>query len=546
MVVMLKKWVPRWVLFLALFLLPASARAFAYQNADLGVGWKRTPPEPLGEHFPYQRDVRWLCVAGLLPLEVLQPLWLDRGELAASLGLDFGARGGLHLSRARSEPAWRRLAEYFFWERASWLAPLPTDPSRSRRGIVRLVDQDEFLLLEPYLQLAPEVAGQGGFSWTDSSRIGLLLTAGAGSGFCTRADVYAAEIVGARRYADPLVAGTDFVLACDEASVSARLGGVRLRAGRGTFTWGPGFTGGMLLSGTSEPFDYVSYAFRIGEDLRFEAVTGFTDMVRGRYLAAHRLGLNISSGLYVEVAEAARYQRGALHPLYLCGFVPYTIVERNDLKDGPQDSTRYTQRNNVMWDLQVRWRPKWRTLLYAEVLVDDVSTESSKMPSRFGVLVGGAASLNVVGKQLLIELEAAKVTNYTYSVYYQHDCLCDWEHGGKPLGYPLGPDVHLVAFRASLDLGNIVEGSLEVKGWQKGAGRIGKPWVPGMGASSPLGEWHLEDPVETRLNAGVTFKAHIARGCYLGLRVGYSYREEADGGRVHREALLKLLGGMGL
>jgi hypothetical protein len=202
---------------------------------------------------------------------------------------------------------------------------------------------------------------------------------------------------------------------------------------------------------------------------------------RARSLAAHRLQWDVTPRLTVAVAEAARYQGGA-HPLYLLGIVPYTLVERLDQQEGPPDSTRAYARNNVLWSADVEWRFWPAAMLYAEVLADDIATESSAMPTRGGFQLGARWAPRGRGWDWTLGAEYTRVSNYTYSVYYQDVCQCDWEHLGEPLGYGLGPDVEdlLVHAWAAPTLSWSAKAWLELT--RKGEGAIGKPWQPESGS----------------------------------------------------------------
>jgi len=210
----------------------------------------------------------------------------------------------------------------------------------------------------------------------------------------------------------------------------------------------------------------------------------------------------VTPRLTIAVAEAARYQGGA-HALYLLGIVPYTLVERLDLQAAPSDSTRHFARNNVLWSADVAWRAAPATLLYAEVLADDIAMESSDMPTRGGFQLGARVCPAWRGWGWTLGAEYTRISNYTYSVYYQDVCQCDWEHLGEPLGYGLGPDVENLLLHAWTAPALSWSASAWLDVTRKGEGAIGKPWQPASescACGAEPGAWTLSGSV-TRTTA---------------------------------------------
>ncbi|MBD3236282.1 MAG: hypothetical protein GF330_06250 [Candidatus Eisenbacteria bacterium] len=233
-----------------------------------------------------------------------------------------------------------------------------------------------------------------------------------------------------------------------------------------------------------------------------------------RYLSAHRLLWNVTPDLYVAFSEGARYQSASPHGLYLVGIVPYTLVERLDLQDAPSDDADELLRNNVLWSLDFAWRFAEAAILYGEILADDIATESSEMPTRGGFQLGATWAPRWRGWAWTLGAEFTKVSNYTYSVYYQELCACDWEHQGLPLGYAWGPDVENSLLRAVVDphphwsLGSWLRHARE------GEGALGRPWRPAASGCCPacdpdcgaVDAWALSGSVRRTLAVGVELR----------------------------------------
>jgi hypothetical protein len=516
---------------------PSPALCAAYRIAE-----RLTPPEPLSPWAAVDVEIERLVARGELPFEAWSFRPADRGEVAAWLTLQpprtSRASGATHSSRLpQMSPSGWRLGEALQWERQRWLDPGPLQMrSRDRPGTLMLFDKlDRMLFVAPYLRVMPAINSGNRAAWTDSSRLGFRAVFCAGSSIVISTGLFLAQVEEGRSFADPLIAGTDFILHEEEATISARVGPFRLRAGRDRHRWGPGVSGSLLLCDTGAPFNFMEYQLRLGDRVRFLALTGVTSRHAAaydqsanphtlRYLSAHRLMWNITPDLSVSFSEGARYQAGAPHVLYMVGFVPYTLVERLDIQDEPSDSTDNYLRNNVLWSVDCSWRPTPGCVLYGELLADDIATTSSEMPTRGGFQVGFTLAPRWQGWDWTVGAEFTKVSNYTYSVYYQDLCQCDWDHQGGGLGYGLGPDVEDLLLRCLVDPALRWGGGAWLRVTSKGEGAIGKPWKPVSTGCSPccdpdcgeVSAWDLSGVVERTVALGVEARYRPAGWCWGG------------------------------
>ena len=422
--------------------------------------------EPLSPWAGLTPEIERLTVRAQLPLEAQSFRPIDRGELVTWLD-----------AAVESSPTRARLARALAWDR---------DMGTRRPGsLLDWRQEDHRLIISPYLHVHPILRERGRGQWGDSTRIGVRGRYYAGAAVMITGGLFLAEVTAGRAFADPLIAGTDWILHEEELTAAAHVKGLRLRIGRDRHRWGPGVSGTLLLADAGEPFNFCEYQLRLGSRLRFLALTGVTSLHQERYLAAHRLAWKITEKLSLALSEGARYQANGIHPLYLAGFVPYTLVERMDLQDNLDDETRHAQRNNVLWsvDLAYRIRPGW--LLYGELLADDIAAESAEMPTRGGYQAGLTYAPRWADWDWTFGCEYTRVSNFTYSVYYQDLCACDWEHQGAPLGYGAGPDVEVLLLRAACDPTIAWGGSAHLRYQAKGEGAIGDPWLPNETSCCP-------------------------------------------------------------
>ncbi len=490
---------------------------------------RTTAPEPLSSWAAVETEIGRLVARGELPLEALTLRPLDRGELAAWLSAGAQTRpsatgADAAVPAATDSPSRRRLQALLRWELDHLAGAAPAGEPPARPGaLIRERDGERELLVGPYVRLGPTLRDGEHGDWTDSTRVGVrgILLLGSRVAFC--GGLFAAEVAEGREFADPLVAGTDLILHEEQMTVTARAAGLRLRLGRDRHRWGPGRTGTLLLSDAGEPFNFLEYQVRLGARLRFTALMGATSLHRERYLAAHRLTWTPRPNVSIAVAEGARYQANGLHLLYAAGCVPYTLVERFDFQDNLDQEDRLEQRNNVLWSCDVVWRPRPGCLCYGEVLADDIGTEDEETPSRGAYQAGILLAPRWRGWDWSLGLEHTRVSNFTYAVYYQDLCACDWEHQHESLGYGEGPDVAVTEGRCTVDFSSLWGGAAWVGYLARGEGRLGDAWFPsstGCAAGpqcGPVSAWNLTGDVRRAWSLGLSVLIRPAPALRFGL-----------------------------
>ncbi len=219
----------------------------------------------------------------------------------------------------------------------------------------------------------------------------------------------------------------------------------------------------------------ISRSF-LGGRLHAVIVNGVLNHAEGRYVAFHRLDWRPIGGLRIGLAEGARYNSNGFEPLYLAGIIPYPIVGRLLVRDNDVRATDPAVRNNVMWDADFTVSPHSGVNLYGEILVDDVGTAASDVPTRIGYQMGSLAVLPVGDhtREPRLRFEWTRVWNYTYSTYYGRN----FDHEGLPLGYPEGPDSRVLHARGDLVLGRDWTLSGILERIDHGEGRLRAAWDP--------------------------------------------------------------------
>ncbi|MBU1699180.1 MAG: capsule assembly Wzi family protein [Candidatus Eisenbacteria bacterium] len=458
-----------------------------------------TPPpdEPWGDEFLptdhlLYRDLERLAIRGEMPLAAWTLRSLPRLELAW-MSRNLVDDGGLSPSRDRLERTLAREGRALGREsRFHETAPLIEALTSAGR-----------LRIRPYIHLTPRLTipladGKADGDWSDSTRIGLRGTLYLGRSITISHDVFVGEVAGGRGFSDPLVAGTDILFYTERFDLTLRTPRIDFRFGRDRHRWGPGAWGTLLLDDHSAPYTFAQYDVEFKPWFRFRALSGSLDYSDGKYLAAHRLSWTPSPRFELSFSEGARYQSTSPGLLYTLGFIPYTFVERMRMQDAGNDASRRSERNNVLWALGWSWRTRPAQLFYGEILADDIASKDSHTPSRWGFLGGYSFAPRFNGWDWTLGVEASKIFNYTYSVYYRDQCLCDWDHQERGLGHPDGPDSERLLLRALVDFNTAWGCDAMVTLFRHGQGALGRPWYPSTDPESegqPSSASELWDPV---------------------------------------------------
>lgn len=314
----------------------------------------------------------------------------------------------------------------------------------------------------------------------EGSRAGVRATAILRPNLVIYQDVYAGKITDGWRYGEELFSIEDLIIFADRFYFGLRTPWVDAQVGRDEVRWGPGRTGTLLLSDCAASYTMLHLTRAFGKKLKVSSVNGILDTEAGKYLAAHRLDFVPAGFVQLGISETAIYHARFFEPLYVMSLIPFTLVERLHHRDSQSPSLDDPTRNNVSVSADAVVRPARGMSVYGELMIDDLSEETSDRPTRLAYQAGLALSRPFGNRSVNLTAELTRVWNYTYSVYYSDVYDRDQTHQGKPLGYCLGPDSRRWYFALSADVSRDLElaGVLDLT--HRGEGSLSEPWTPDL------------------------------------------------------------------
>lgn len=290
----------------------------------------------------------------------------------------------------------------------------------------------------------------------------------------------------------------------------------RLFAGVGSFRWGPGRSGSLIMSGKAQPMPVVGYRLSRGnaEYVRF---VGFMESEQRRRLFGHRLEYAPTSRIALGVSETAAVSGDVSAALYLPfpGFPLYALQRSASQRDRTQDrlvNINFGADFSVWWELPPSFAldgddsveastTQPRLELYGEIFVDDAQQKISNrtfIPDMVGGLIGIDLPALPCDLRLGANIEYVAITNFVYSHKNPDN---NYLYRGVVLGHPVGPDsdalILTLSFRPHDRTELTLSGSIE----RHGEGRIGQSWSRDYGPD----DWFLSGTVEkaVRVSLGI-------------------------------------------
>ena len=437
------------------------------------------PPDLLPtDHWAYE-ELEKLWVAGAVDSAFLSSRPISRYDFAALL---------MSLQNGRRVPAGYAPMERLLREFSREISYLGGDSgyrpapfmyhSRSEKTDFRVSLYVDAAWVSTEGSWLDNVEGSG--NTVEGSRVGIQSTAILRPNLVIHQDVYAGKITDGWKYGEELFSITDFIIFADRFYVALRTPWVDAELGRDKVRWGPGRTGTLLLSDGAESYTLLSMTKAFGKKVKFSSVSGALDTEAGKYLAAHRIDIAPAGFMQLGLAETAIYHARFFDPLYVTSLIPFTLVERIQHRDSQNPGVDDPLRNNVSVSVDAVVRPARGASVYGELMMDDLSEETSKRPTRLAYQAGLFLSRPVADRCVSLTAELTRVWNYTYTVYYSDVYNRDQTHQGKPLGYYLGPDTEHWYFALSADVSRDIELSGVFDVTRKGEGSLARPWTPDM------------------------------------------------------------------
>jgi hypothetical protein len=281
---------------------------------------------------------------------------------------------------------------------------------------------------------------------------------------------------------------------------------IQVSIGRRNFLLATGDTNSLLLSPDMHGHGYDGlYLFIPSRYYEFFTVFTVLDAQQNRYLAVHRIGLNLENFLKLGFSEAILFA-GSLEPIYLNFLLPYYLAQWGSYRN-----------DNIMWSLDAQLRI-FHSLISAEFLIDDYMYEDDPYPNKLAFKLGF--------KSLLFEKFFVKL-NYTFVdkwVYTHKRFINTYQHKDSPLGFPLGNDVDELSFSVKFMNAYGILPHLFVNYIRKGEGSIflsyeeeGGTWNP------PFPSGIVEKQFEIRAGIDYTLKVNMYISTSIGRRSWTNY-----------------------
>ena len=267
-----------------------------------------------------------------------------------------------------------------------------------------------------------------------------------------------------------------------------------ITVGRQRIQWGPGITGGLLLSDQAS-LDGLTFQMHL-DTVTYTQIQAARDFEAGRWLLAHRVELRALPNLKIGVSEVIAVSGGfRMQFAHLIPACPYYLIQHLTIKED-REQDRWT---NALISADASIDLRDDLLAYAEFMADDFPWAMSAK-GRVPYMVGGLVGISLKKPEACswISAEYVRINNYVYSHKNPDNTYITKDR--TLIGHPLGPDadgVYLI-FTSNPNhvLGPVRIGqSTFCLGYERhGEGAPGQPWRPSDG----IGRAFLSGIVETR------------------------------------------------
>ena len=270
-----------------------------------------------------------------------------------------------------------------------------------------------------------------------------------------------------------------------------------MTAGRQRIHWGPGLTGGLLLSDQAS-LDGLTFQIDLGK-ARYTQVHAARDFKSGKWLLAHRLEGYPVPNMKIGISEAIAVSGGfRLQCAHLIPVFPYYLIQHLLIKED-REQDRWTNAL-VAVDASVNLRDN--IIAYAEFMADDFPWALSAK-GRVPYMVGGLIGISLLKPLELftrkpglpqpqaccsVSAEYVRINNYVYSHKNPDNAYTTRDR--KLIGHPLGPDADgiylILTFNPHRQIGPFDRGQATIcLGYERhGEGTLGQPWHPADGIST--------------------------------------------------------------
>ncbi|MDZ7332159.1 MAG: capsule assembly Wzi family protein [candidate division KSB1 bacterium] len=276
----------------------------------------------------------------------------------------------------------------------------------------------------------------------------------------------------------------------------------QLQIGRDRAKWGPGYHGSLMLSAQNPLFDIIKLTAQYRR-FNFTSLHAHLNSSLGKkYLAAHRLEIQVTPWLLLAGSEAVVYGNRGIEFQYLNPLMPYHVAEHHL---GDRDN------NTIGFD--VTMFPVRTLKTYFELFIDDYTLSRSVFlyyGNKFAFLAGGLwlDPLGLTNSDLRIEY--ARVEPF---VYTHERPINIYQNYNQCMGHWLGPNADDWFFETNYSPNRDLRFSGSIDLIRKGAGQLTRPWDIPDGTRKRF----LSGVVEKRQIFGLKVTDQIFRDAFLSL-----------------------------
>lgn len=281
-----------------------------------------------------------------------------------------------------------------------------------------------------------------------------------------------------------------------------------MTAGRQRIQWGPGSTGGLILSDQAS-LDGLTLHFGLNK-VSYTQLYAARELLSGKWLLAHRLEGQILPTIRLGISEAIAVSEGfKMRFAHLAPLVPRYLIQHLTMRsDRAQDIS-----TNAFFSVDASINLTDNLLAYAELMADDFPWARSvkgRVPYMVGSLVGVSFTkpLNLGDtrqtRSSSVTAEYVRINNYVYS--HKNPDNTYVTRTGQLIGHPLGPDAdgaYIILATDSYPETGFESGNhvALLMGYERhGEGELGQPWHRSHGTEREF----LWGVVETRKVLGLS------------------------------------------
>jgi len=306
----------------------------------------------------------------------------------------------------------------------------------------------------------------------------------------------------------------------DRANAYFVWGGSRLhlQIGRDTGEWGPGYRGGLTLSRNMPAADMLRITSCFSR-FKFVAMHAFLNSGVGtKYLAAHRLDLMVTPGLYFGASETVVYGGRDPELAYLNPIMPYHIAEHH-LGD----------RDNNALSFDITTTLIRGTKLYAELFIDDMTTTkhlTRYFGNKFAFLIGGLWVEPMRLRNIDLRAEYTRIEPYVYTHW---DTVNIYTHYDKIIGHWLGPNSDAAYMEVGMQLGRDLRLEIAAERVRQKGGKADTRSRPAAGENKTF----LQKPVLRRHALQFNVTQQVRRDLFVSLGAAYVDIRTPSGAQSH-------------